>query len=85
MQLQASLFSLLTITTLATAVRTTYDPGYDIPTRPLTNVTVLAVDYAAVGFNIGKIALDDLTGGRAVELGGVDVDWKEVDVAECGF
>ena len=49
------------------------------------SVTILAVDHAGAGFNIGQIALDELTGGRAVELGGVDAEWVEVGAGACGL
>lgn len=48
-------------------------------------MTVLAVDHAAVGFNIGRGAMNELTGGRAVEVGNVDVQWTEVGRHVCGL
>ena len=48
-------------------------------------MTVLAVDHAAVGFNIGRGAMNELTGGRAVEVGKVDAQWVEVGRNVCGL
>lgn len=48
-------------------------------------MTILAVDHAGAGFNIAKGAMDELTGGRAVEIGIIDVQWTEVDRSVCGL
>lgn len=49
------------------------------------SVTILAVDRAVTGFNIGLHALNDLTGGRGVEVGRIDAQATQVDVKECGL
>lgn len=49
------------------------------------SINVTAVDYTASGFNIALTAMNDLTGGHAVEYGVVDVTSKEVDSTGCGF
>ena len=46
---------------------------------------VTAIDTAGNGFNIAQKALDDLTGGKAVALGRVNVDAEEVAGSYCGF
>ncbi|KDQ34044.1 hypothetical protein PLEOSDRAFT_1088021 [Pleurotus ostreatus PC15] len=48
-------------------------------------VNVLAVDYAANGFNIGLTAMNQLTNGHGVEYGVVDVDAKQVAATVCGM
>ncbi|KAF4609101.1 hypothetical protein EYR40_001454 [Pleurotus pulmonarius] len=47
------------------------------------SINVLAVDYAANGFNIGLTAMNELTNGHGVEYGVVDVDVKPVTGAAC--
>ena len=49
------------------------------------SINILAVDHAAEGFNIAQAALDQLTGGRAVEVGRVDAAWAEVAANACGL
>ena len=49
------------------------------------HVHVLAVDYAAQGFNVAQAALDALTDGRAVELGHVEAEATLVGPWECGL
>ena len=49
------------------------------------SVNVTAVDYTASGFNIALTAMNDLTGGHAVEYGVVDVTSRKVDPTGCGF
>ena len=44
------------------------------------SIHVLAIDYATSGFNIAQTALDELTGGRAVEKGSIDATVKQVNV-----
>ncbi|KIJ51967.1 hypothetical protein M422DRAFT_156931 [Sphaerobolus stellatus SS14] len=46
-------------------------------------INVLAIDTSLEGFNIAQKALDLLTGGKAVELGRVDVVAKQVPVSGC--
>ncbi|TVY49230.1 Protein SnodProt1 [Lachnellula cervina] len=49
------------------------------------SINVLAIDHAVEGFNIAQAALDQLTGGQAVQLGRVDADWTQVDASVCGL
>jgi hypothetical protein len=49
------------------------------------SINVTAIDYTASGFNIALTAMNDLTGGHAVEFGVVQVDSTEVNPAGCGF
>ena len=49
------------------------------------SINVLAVDHADEGFNIAKKAMDSLTGGKAAELGRIDVEAKEVSASKCGL
>jgi hypothetical protein len=48
-------------------------------------INVLAIDYAAEGFNIAQEALDQLTDGQAVALGRVDAQYAQVDASICGL
>lgn len=48
-------------------------------------INVLAVDHAAQGFNIAKKAMDELTGGKAVQLGRVDAKATRVASKDCGL
>ena len=48
-------------------------------------INILAVDYAASGFNIAEKAMNALTDGQAVELGHVEVYYKEVSPSVCGL
>lgn len=43
------------------------------------------MDHAAQGFNIAQEALDQLTGGQAVQLGRIDADYVQVDASVCGL
>ena len=49
------------------------------------SINVLAIDHADEGFNIAKKAMDSLTGGKAAELGRIDVEAKEVSASKCGL
>ncbi|KXN92001.1 Allergen Asp f 15 [Leucoagaricus sp. SymC.cos] len=49
------------------------------------SINVTAVDYTASGFNIALTAMNDLTGGHAVEYGVVSVLSAQVDPTGCGF
>lgn len=48
-------------------------------------VTFLAIDRDADGFNLGLHAMNDLTGGRAVEVGRINATAFQVDVKQCGL
>ncbi|THH02795.1 hypothetical protein EW026_g111 [Hermanssonia centrifuga] len=50
-----------------------------------TTINVLAVDYAAAGFNIALEALDQLTYDQAVALGHVDAEFEQVSGTKCGL
>ncbi|EAU81968.1 snodprot1 [Coprinopsis cinerea okayama7 len=50
-----------------------------------TTVNVTAVDVALGSFNLAPEALDTLTGGRAVELGRVDVVATQIPASSCGL
>ncbi|KIJ37888.1 hypothetical protein M422DRAFT_211099, partial [Sphaerobolus stellatus SS14] len=50
-----------------------------------TTINVLAIDFAAQGFNIAQSALDELTGGQAVQLGRVNVTASQVAASACGL
>lgn len=48
------------------------------------SINVLAVDHAGPGrFNIALKAMNTLTNGHAVELGAVQVTYKQVDASKC--
>jgi len=48
-------------------------------------INVLAIDHADEGFNIAQEAMDELTGGQAVQLGRVNAEYVQVDKSICGF
>ncbi|EIN07862.1 cerato-platanin-like protein [Punctularia strigosozonata HHB-11173 SS5] len=48
-------------------------------------ITVLAIDHADSGFNVGQVAMDDLTNGQAVQLGIVQVNATQVPGTACGL
>lgn len=48
-------------------------------------INVLAMDHANEGFNIAQAAMDQLTGGHAVEFGRIDAQWAQVDKSACGL
>ncbi|KAL2204173.1 Cerato-platanin [Sarocladium strictum] len=49
------------------------------------SINILAVDHAASGFNVGKKAMDALTGNKASQLGRVDVKATKVAAKNCGL
>lgn len=49
------------------------------------SIYVTAVDHAGEGFNIAQEALDELTGGLAVQLGRVTATYADADPSSCGF
>ncbi|KAF8894770.1 Asp f 13-like protein [Infundibulicybe gibba] len=49
------------------------------------SVNILAIDHAASGFNIAEAAMDDLTGGQAVQLGRIDATATQVPSSVCGL
>ncbi|KAM3510816.1 hypothetical protein MY11210_005537 [Beauveria gryllotalpidicola] len=49
------------------------------------SITVLAIDRANNGVNIGLHAMNDLTGGRGVEVGRVEAQVTQVAVSQCGL
>ncbi|UNI17731.1 hypothetical protein JDV02_004052 [Purpureocillium takamizusanense] len=48
-------------------------------------VTILAIDHCASGFDLSAEAMDILTDGRAHELGRIDADAVQVSASECGM
>ncbi|QSZ35646.1 hypothetical protein DSL72_008516 [Monilinia vaccinii-corymbosi] len=48
-------------------------------------VNVLAIDHAGAGFNLGKTAMDTLTGGQAEALGRIDANYVQVVPSVCGL
>lgn len=49
------------------------------------SINVIAIDVAGAGFNIALSAMNELTGGNAVQLGRVDVTSKQVASSVCGL
>ncbi|KAF5386696.1 hypothetical protein D9615_001977 [Tricholomella constricta] len=49
------------------------------------SINVLAVDHANAGFNIALAAMNDLTGGQAIQLGRIDVASTKVASSVCGL
>lgn len=47
-------------------------------------ITVLGIDTAPGGFNIGLQAMNDLTNGQAEQLGRVTATYTEVEASQCG-
>ncbi|GAB7366810.1 hypothetical protein MBLNU230_g0984t1 [Neophaeotheca triangularis] len=47
-------------------------------------IYVLGVDRAAAGLNVGRVAMDALTGGQAGFLGRVEVGVERVGFENCG-
>ncbi|KAI5120163.1 hypothetical protein M0805_008430 [Coniferiporia weirii] len=50
-----------------------------------TSVTVLAVDHADSGFNIGLTAMNNLTHGDAVHVGLVQATASQLNATACGL
>lgn len=48
-------------------------------------IYILAIDHAGQGLNIGLAAMNDLTNGRAVELGRIDAAVQQVGLDRCGL
>ena len=46
-------------------------------------INILAIDHTDNGFNIAEAALNDLTGGHAVEFGRVNAQYVQVDLKNC--
>ncbi|KAG5650738.1 hypothetical protein H0H81_011222 [Sphagnurus paluster] len=51
----------------------------------VTSINVLAVDHTNAGFNIALSAMNQLTGGQAVQLGRIDVTATQVASSVCGL
>jgi hypothetical protein len=49
------------------------------------SINVLAIDVAGAGFNVALSAMNELTGGNAVQFGRVDVTSKQVAASVCGL
>lgn len=50
-----------------------------------TKITVMAIDHADNGFNIGFRAMDRLTNGQASQAGAVEAVASRVDNKACGI
>jgi len=50
-----------------------------------TTINVLAIDVAKSGFNIALSAMNELTGGNAVQYGTVNVTSQKVSPSVCGL
>lgn len=48
-------------------------------------ITIMAIDHADSGFNIGLEAMDRLTDGQGMKLGVVDAAATKLDAKECGI
>jgi hypothetical protein len=48
-------------------------------------INVLAMDHTSAGFNIAQAAMDELTGGQAVQLGRIDASYVQVASSACGL
>ncbi|KLJ10597.1 hypothetical protein EMPG_14047 [Blastomyces silverae] len=48
-------------------------------------IPVIAIDHAGSGFTLAKAAMDELTRGRAAELGRVDMTVTEAAPEDCGM
>lgn len=46
-------------------------------------INILAIDHTETGFNIAEQAMNDLTGGNAVQLGRIDAQYVQVDISNC--
>ncbi|OCL14252.1 eliciting plant response-like protein [Glonium stellatum] len=46
-------------------------------------IYILAIDHTASGFNIAETAMNDLTGGNAVQFGRVDATYTQVASSYC--
>jgi hypothetical protein len=57
---------------------------YTNSTGEKKSINILAVDVGA-GFNIALAAMNELTGGKAVQFGRVDVASEQVNASVCGL
>ncbi|KAK4100153.1 hypothetical protein N658DRAFT_516856 [Parathielavia hyrcaniae] len=48
-------------------------------------IYILAIDHAVAGLNMGFNAMNDLTGGHAIELGRIEADVQQVALSNCGL
>ncbi|KAL5003565.1 Cerato-platanin-domain-containing protein [Aspergillus recurvatus] len=62
-----------------------YQLSYTSATGATNSIIVTAVDTAPGGFNVGQQAMNQLTGGRAAEVGRVDITWTQVGREQCGL
>ncbi|KAJ6436103.1 hypothetical protein O9K51_11377 [Purpureocillium lavendulum] len=49
------------------------------------SVTVLAIDHCTSGFDLSFQAMNNLTDGRALELGRINADAVQISASECGM
>ncbi|KAL4933448.1 allergenic cerato-platanin Asp F13 [Aspergillus undulatus] len=62
-----------------------YQVTWNSATGATNSIIVTGIDQSTGGFNVGRHAMDELTGNRAVELGRIDVTWTEVAREQCGL
>lgn len=62
-----------------------YEITYTSATGASNSIIMTAIDVGSQGFNVGTEAMDQLTGGRAIELGRVDVTYTQVSREQCGL
>ncbi|KAL4918249.1 Cerato-platanin-domain-containing protein [Aspergillus aurantiobrunneus] len=60
-----------------------YQVSWTDQTGATSSINVIGIDVATQGFNVATEAMDQLTGGRAIEFGRVDVTWTEVAREVC--
>ena len=64
---------------------TCWEITYINPKGVPKTINIIAVDTAGHGYNLSKQAMNELTGGRADELGSVTVTSKKVANSVCGM
>ncbi|KAL4803555.1 Cerato-platanin-domain-containing protein [Aspergillus unguis] len=62
-----------------------YSITWTSATGASNSIIVTAIDSSPGGFNVATTAMNQLTGGRAEELGRVDVTYTEVGREQCGL
>ncbi|EJD08293.1 Cerato-platanin [Fomitiporia mediterranea MF3/22] len=50
-----------------------------------TSIVVTAIDFAGSGFNIGEIAMNNLTNGQAEQVGVVQATALQLNASACGL
>ncbi|KAF8958838.1 Cerato-platanin [Flammula alnicola] len=67
------------------ACGTCWQLTYQNPQGVSTSINITAIDVATPNFNIALSAMNQLTGGNAVQLGRVTVTAVQVPATGCGF